>query len=137
MMRQNQIPDRLAGILRFCRVDYPARLQLAIRGIEDDQMIFHRDDEIVGRSTLDVLHVRRKLDQLEGPAVRENNIVAVGEPRQEEPPQDPLIRHIAGCGWLGRGPHCFGNGKRVGCDRRISCDFPIREFCHFDVVDAV
>jgi len=135
VMSQDEILDRLAGVLRFCRVDDPARLQLAIRRVEDHQMILKLDDQVVGCSAFDMLNVRRKLDQLEAAAVGENDVVTVVESRQEEPPHDPLIGHIARCWRLGRRLNRLGHGKRVGRDSGIGGDVPIVEFCYIDVTD--
>ncbi len=77
VMGEDEILDRLARVFRLRRIDDPARLQFAIRGIEDDQMVLHRDDQVVGGSALDMLHVGGKLDQLEAAAVGENDVVAV------------------------------------------------------------
>ena len=71
VMGQDEILDRLARIFRFRRVDGPARLQLAIGRIEDDQIILHGDDQIVGGAALDMLHIGRELDQLEAAAGRD------------------------------------------------------------------
>jgi hypothetical protein len=73
VMGEDEIFDRLAGILGLGRVDGPSRLQLSIGRVEDHQIVLHGDDQVVGGAALDVLHVGGKLDQLEAAAANRAN----------------------------------------------------------------
>ena len=94
MVGQHQELDRLAGILGLGCVDDPARLLLAVGRVEDDEMVFHRNDQVVRRAALDVLHVRRKLDELEAAPIRNDDAVAVEEAREVNTAQHPLVRRF-------------------------------------------
>ena len=137
MMRENQILDGLAGIFLFRRVDGPARLQFAVRRIEDDEIVFHGHDQVVGRAALDVLHVGRQLDQFQTAAGRVDDRVTIKEARKEQPAHHPLIGHVARGGRMGSRLHGGGNGKGLRRDLGIRSDHAVREFCHFDTVDLI
>ena len=62
VMREHQVLDGLARILRLCRGDRPVRLPVADRRVEHRQGIAQLDDQAVVRTTDRVLHAGRELD---------------------------------------------------------------------------
>ena len=114
MMGEHQVGDPLARILLLHRVDDPARLPLADRRIEDHDAILHGDDQIVGGAADDVLHVRRKFDQLEAAAGHEIHLVRVEEAAEEQTPDDPLIGHVGCCRDVRDGPKLLRHLERRG-----------------------
>jgi hypothetical protein len=57
--------DRLARILRFRCINRPARLPFVDRRVDDNEVIFSRNNKAVVAAPGRKLHVRRELDQLQ------------------------------------------------------------------------
>ncbi len=119
---EDQIFDRLAGILRLRGINHPLRLDLADRRVEDGEAVLHVHDQIIGPG-YHLLDVGGELHHFGRRGRRIENRVSVEEAAESDPAQHPLIRNIiAGGRRLCCRLDAVGRRERTIRNRRIGGD---------------